>query len=99
MLRLDRPDAGDGIEPLIGERRCQQGQIGAGHRDGALPEVGIHRRGRIIDEDVEVAEEVADGPIAVARPTLRFVHILVDPHRTTGVALEHLDDPPEPGLG
>ena len=70
MLLLDRPHTGDRIDAQVGERRSHDGQIGAGHRDGALPEVGIHRRGRIIDEDVEVAEQVADGPIAVPRPIL-----------------------------
>jgi len=94
----DRPLAGQRVDALIGQRGSHEREIDAVHRDGALLEVGVHRRGGIVLEDVEVSEQMADGTVAVPRETLGFVDRLIDAHFVAGVSGEHRQNPIETGL-
>ena len=84
----ERLTAGEGIAALAGQRGGHHRQIAAGDGDGALAEIEVEGGFRIGLDDVEVAQQVADGPVAVAGLLLREVDGLVDRQPPTGQFLE-----------
>lgn len=83
--------AGGGVDAAIGECGGHEGEVAAGDRDGALAEVGFDDRLGIGFEDVEIAEHVADGAVAVAGGAFGAVDGFVAGQFTAGVAFERLE--------
>ena len=76
---------GERVDAVIGQRRRHHRQVAAGDRDRALLEIQIdHRVGRL-GQDVEIAQHVADGAVAMAGLALRTVDRL-HPSQTSSPA-------------
>ena len=70
--------AGERIDAAVGERGGHDGEVAAVAEDGALLEVGLDDGHRVAGEDVEVAQHVADGAVAMAGGALGGIDLLVD---------------------
>ena len=88
----DRADPGDRIHAAVGERRADHREIAAGDADGALAEIGLERRCRLVVEDREIAQHPADRAIAMPGRALGGVDLLVDVERAAGIAGEGVED-------
>jgi hypothetical protein len=64
-------------------------EVAAGHRDRTLAKVDLDVCHWVVGEDVEVAEQVPDRTVAVARAALRFVHGDIEPQGRPANRLMH----------
>ena len=70
--------AGDRVAPHVRQRRGHHRQVAAGHQDRALPEVDVERLLGLLVHQAEIEQQMRDRAVAVAGPTLRLEHRLVD---------------------
>ena len=70
--------AGDRVAAHVGQRGAHHCQVARGDLNGALSEIDVQRRFRLVVDDTEVEEEVGDRPIPMAGPALGLVDLFVD---------------------
>jgi hypothetical protein len=88
--------AADGVATLAGQAGGHDRQIPAADGDGALAEVEIEAAFRIGFDHVEVAQQVADRPVAVSRIPFGDVDVLIDVERASRQVGEEAE---QSGLG
>ena len=97
VLAPDRLLAGDWIDSAVRKRRRHDAQVARGYGNRALLEVKFDRRNRVGRQNIEIAQHVADGAIAMARFAFRPENVVVEGHLASGVKAEHVQQPAQPG--
>ena len=90
--------AAERIPAAVGEGRGHDGEVEAVHQDGALAEVVLQDRRRVILDDVEGPQQVRECRVAVAVLELGFEDLLADRELAAGEGGVRTEDPFEPGL-
>jgi hypothetical protein len=96
--RCQRAFAADGVHAAVGERGGHQRQIAAAHQHRALAEVELRRRLGVALQDAGVAQQVADGAVAVAGVALACEHRIVHHQRPAGASRKRAEQAFEPGV-
>jgi hypothetical protein len=94
-LRFVHRLSGQRVDAVIGERRGHDGEIAAGHLEGALAEIEVEHFVRIALDHAGVEHQIGDRAIAVTGGEFRLEHRLVDlelPAGQAGEQREHVGD-------
>ena len=84
--------AGDRIGAAVGQRRRHDRDVARGHQDRALPEIDFEHRIDVAPDHAGVAQQIADGAIAVACRALGSIHRFVDAEFAPGKTAERAAD-------
>ena len=89
---------GERIDAAIGQRGGHGGQVAAMGEDRTLLEIGIDDRHGVFVEHVEIAQHVADGPVAMPRGVFGLIDGLVDLEFPPGETVERRENAREANL-